>query len=291
MDRNSGWCTIVCLVGGGQEINTGEAGIEEWILALKNKFPLWKIYFSNTIIETDNYIENKESICWAKNNGIKKSELHLSTSMRSFRSKKLSEYVESLLALDHKAAKDLIQHIQNKYPLYITRNLKTAKTWLKLNSRGSERSGIVVSSNARRLRASGIDAENGVRSNSDRGKITSWFLAENHDIRSSSFLEVPATQFAIQGLELDWVCLAWGGDLSFNGINWDFRKFIGSKWVNIRGEKQKEFLINTYRVLLTRARQGIIIYIPEGDDTDMTRPKEQYDKTFIYLKEIGMKEV
>lgn len=291
MDRHEGWCCIICLVGGGQEINTGEAGIEEWILALRNNYPHWKPYFSNTIVDTYNYLREKESIDWAKQHGDKSKELHLAVSMRSFRSKKLSEFVEALLKLNNESAKNLLEEIIDTYPIRITRNLNTAKKWIKEKQRGTEKSGLIVSSSGRRLRAKGIDSENGVRSNSDKSKIISWFLAKNDDIRSSSFLEVPATQFAIQGLELDWICLAWGGDLSHNGESWDYRYFRGSYWSNHNQEANKNFLLNAYRVLLTRARQGMIIYIPHGEIEDKTRPPSYYDGTFSYLKNIGIKEI
>ena len=291
MNRHKGWCCIVCLVGGGQEINTGEAGIEEWVLALKNNYPSWKPYFSNSIVYSTNYLSKKESIEWAKRNGDKRKELHLSVSMRSFRSKKLSEFVESLLELNEEKSKLLLNEIIDNYPILITRNLKQAKKWIKEQQRGTEKSGLVVSSSGRRLRARGIDSENGVRSNSDKSKIINWFLAKNDDIRSSSFMEVPATQFAIQGLELDWICLAWGGDLSHNGTSWDYRFFRGSYWSIHRKQIDKEFLLNAYRVLLTRARQGMILYIPYGEIEDKTRPPSYYDGTFNYLKKIGIKEI
>lgn len=291
MDRHEGWCCIICLVGGGQEINTGEAGIEEWVLALRNKYPHWKPYFSNSIVDTYNYLHEKESIDWAKQNGDRSKDLHLAVSMRSFRSKKLSDFVEALLKLNENIAKNLLNEINDTYPIRISRNLDTAKKWIKERQRGTERSGLVVSSSGRRLRAKGIDSENGVRSNSDKSKIISWFLAKNDDIRSSSFLEVPATQFAIQGLELDWICLAWGGDLSHNGETWDYRYFRGSYWSNHNNQANKNFLLNAYRVLLTRARQGMVIYIPYGENEDKTRPSSYYDGTFNYLKNIGIKEI
>lgn len=291
MDRHDGWCCIICLVGGGQEINTGEAGIEEWILALRNNYPHWKPYFSNSIVDTYSYLHKAESINWAKQNGDRSKELHLAVSMRSFRSKKLSEFVEALLKLNDGTAKNLLQEISDTYPIRITRNLKTAKNWIKEQQRGTEKSGLVVSSSGRRLRAKGIDSENGVRSNSDKSKIISWFLAKNDDIRSSSFLEVPATQFAIQGLELDWICLAWGADLSHNGETWDYRYFRGSYWSNHNQQENKNFLLNAYRVLLTRVRQGMVLYIPHGEIEDKTRPPSYYDNTFNYLTSIGIKEI
>jgi hypothetical protein len=291
MNRHNGWCSIICLVGGGQEINTGEAGIKEWINALKDNYNDWNVYYSNAIIENSNYLIDTNVLEWTKQNGINEIDLHLSVPVRSFRSDKLSDFVENILSSNIKKAKELYTQLKHSYPFVITRNNTTYKNWLHDNSQGSERSGLLISSSARRLRARGIDAENGVRSNSDKSKIIHWFLSPNNDIRSSSFLEVPATQFAIQGLELDWACLAWGGDLSHDGNGWVFKDFVGAKWTTIGVETKKNFLLNAYRVLMTRARQGLIIYIPYGDDNDKTRSHNQYDGTYEYLKNIGIEEV
>lgn len=291
MNRHKGWCSIVCLVGGGQEINTGESGIEEWIKALKNNYNNWKVHFSNSIVEANNYLVNKNILEWIKQNGINEVDLHLSVPVRSFRSNKLSDFVEAVLNLNIERAKDLYIKLKIDYPFVITRNDSTYKNWLRNKSQGSERSGVLVSSSAKRLRAKGIDAENGVRSNSDKSKIIHWFLSPNNDVRSSSFLEIPATQFAIQGLELGWACLAWGGDLSYDENGWIFKDFKGAKWTTIGTEVKKNFLLNAYRVLMTRARQGLVIYIPIGDDNDKTRSHNQYDKTYEYLKKIGIDEI
>jgi len=184
----------------------------------------------------ENYIENASTIKWIKENGHGEENLHLSVPVRSFRSNKLSNFVESVLSLDVNKATQLYSVLNKDYPFVITRNISLAKKWINSMKRGSERSGIVISSGAKRLRAKGIDSENGIRSNSDKSKIINWFLADNEDIRSSSFLEIPATQFAIQGLELDWLLLAWGGDLSYSGSKWNFKSFSGCNWRNIKEE-------------------------------------------------------
>lgn len=291
MNRRKEWCSIICLIGGGQEINTGEAGIEEWLNALRNKFTNWKIYFSDSVIGSNNYIKSSNLIQWVEKNGNAESELHLSVPVRSFRAEKLSELIESILSLNSKKAKYLYKEICNDYPIVITRSLPKSKIWLKKMKQGSERIGILISSSSKRIRPNGVDAENGLRSNSGKAKIANWFLNPENDIRSSSFLEIPATQFAVQGLELDWICLAWGGDLSLNNNNWSCRNFTGTSWKNIGVQSKKEFLINTYRVLLTRARQGMVIYIPKGHNEDVTRKAQYYDGTFEYLKTIGIKEL
>ena len=115
-----------------------------------------------------------------------------------------------------------------------------------------------------------------------------WFLDGKEDVRSSFYLEDVATEFQIQGLELDWSCVVWDGDLRFSTHGWQTYSFKGNKWQNINSKVRKQYLLNAYRVLLTRARQGMVIVIPEGNNNDHTRKKEYYDHTFNYLKEIGV---
>ncbi|MCR9290645.1 MAG: DUF2075 domain-containing protein [Bacteroidetes bacterium] len=291
MNRHEGWCSVVCLVGGGQEINTGEAGINEWIRTIKAEFPTWDVHYSDLISESTNYLTDKELVAWVKNNGHSSCNLHLGVSVRSFRSEILSAFVENLLNLELEESKRLFNELRDKYPIVLTRNRDIYKGWLNKMKRGSERTGVLVSLNAKRLRPEGIDSENALRSQSDDSKIANWFLNSEEDVRSSLSLEIPSTEFAIQGLELDWACVAWGGDLSLQNGDWAFQKFIGSKWINIGKEATQKYLLNTYRVLLTRARQGMIIFIPLGDSKDITRLESRYNETFEYLNSIGIPEV
>lgn len=284
MNRHSGWCTVICLIGGGQEINTGEAGLEEWIVALEKKFKAWKIHYSGLIANSPNYIKSERQKTWLRVNAIAEDELHLSVSIRSFRSEKISEFIYELLNLNISQAKSLYTKIHSDFPIYITRSLKVAKQWIRNKAKGSERIGVIASSGARRLRPLGIDVKNEI-------SAANWFLNGKEDIRSSYYLEDTATEFDIQGLEIDWTCLAWGGNFHIKHGRWKYQNFKGSKWMNINQEISKEYLKNTYRVLLTRARQGMIIYIPQGSTSDHTRPNEFYDGTWNYLKEIGIKEI
>ena len=284
MNRHSDWCTIVCLIGGGQEINTGEAGLEEWVSSLKNHFPDWDIHYSNSILESDNYLKSEESRQWLVGNGISEIELHLAVSVRSFRSEQLSNFIHELLNVKIDNSQRIYSQIKNSYPIVVSRNLEKAKEWLRLKAKGTERIGLIGSSGARRLRPLGIDVKNEI-------SAPSWFLNNSQDIRSSYFLEEVATEFDIQGLEIDWACVAWGGNFYMNNTDWKYQNFKGTKWQNINKEIDKEYLKNTYRVLLTRARQGMVIFVPESSDIDHTRPKEFYDRTFEYLKEIGIKEI
>ncbi|MBR5915970.1 MAG: DUF2075 domain-containing protein [Spirochaetia bacterium] len=284
LDQRPDWAVIICLVGGGQEINTGEAGIAEWINALNNKFAHWKVYISNQLTEKE-YAEGKVKQLISKNiNVIENPYLHLSVSMRSFRSEKLSTFVHELLDLNIKQAQSLYGEIKNVYPIVLTRSLNAAKKWLREKARGSERYGMIVSSQAYRLKPLAID----VRFKPD---TVHWFLDDKNDIRSSLFLEDVATEFDIQGLELDWSCIIWDGDFRYSNSGWKNYSFTGSKWKNIRANERKIYQLNAYRVLLTRARRGMIIVVPEGSDEDETRLPDYYDPTYEYLKQIGLETI
>jgi len=284
MDRHVDWATVVCLVGGGQEINTGEAGIGEWFEAIEQSFPHWKIYLSDRM--TDSEYGAGEIVTKAKKNPMVKflPQLHLQTSMRSFRSEKVSLFVKQLLDFDIDEARDNLLEIQENYPIVLTRDLVEAKNWVREQARGSERYGMVVSSQAERLRPYAIDVR--VKANP-----VHWFLNGKEDVRSSYYLEDVATEFDIQGLELDWVCMAWDADFRYADKRWDHWSFRGSKWQRIKKHERQIYQKNAYRVLLTRARQGMVLFVPEGDDEDHTRPNEYYDATYNYLRNLGISEL
>lgn len=284
MNRHKDWCTVICLIGGGQEINTGEAGLEEWVNALQNNFKDWEIHFSNSIVDSLNYIKTETQKIWLKQNGFAENNLHLSVSVRSFRSEKISEFVFQLLELNLEKSKRIFSEIKNSFPIILTRDLEAAKRWLRDESKGSERYGLIASSGARRLKSIGLDVKNEI-------SASNWFLNSKDDIRSSYFLEDIATEFDIQGLEIDYTCLIWGANFHIHNNEWKYQSFKGTKWMNINQEVTKRYLKNTYRVLLTRARQGMIIFVPNGSDIDHTRPNSFYDETYNYFKEIGIKEI
>ncbi len=236
MNRHQDWSVIVCLIGGGQEINTGEAGLSEWIEALKNHFPFWKVYFSNQISADRNYLNNDELENWLSSNANAENNLHLSVSVRSFRSEKVSDLMQKILSNDIIEARKLFVEIKDKYPIVLTRDLQTAKNWLKENARGTERFGIIASSGGRRLRPCGIDVKNEI-------SAPNWFLNDAQDVRSSYFLEDVATEFDIQGLEIDWVCLAWDINLYYKEKQWNFQNFTGTKWHNIHNQYERKYLL------------------------------------------------
>lgn len=278
------WAVIVCLVGGGQEIHNGEAGIGEWIKACNNMFPDWKVYISSHLTDKE-YAEGDICGLVADNTNVTNApDLHLSVSMRSFRAEKLSLFVHHLLDLNKTEAKKVYEEIKDKYPIVLTRDIEKAKSWLKEKARGTERYGIIVSSKAERLRPLAID----VKRECD---VVHWFLDDKKDLRSSMFLEDVATEFDVQGLELDWACLAWDGDLRYTENGWDFYRFSSNQWSKNRKEVNQLYQLNAYRVLLTRARQGMIICVPSGNTADDTRLPSFYDETFKYLKSLGLEEL
>ncbi len=284
LDRHTDWAVIVCLVGGGQEINTGEAGISEWIYSLERKFKAWDIYISPKL--TDSEYQAKDILTNLKSRqNVKYNEfLHLSISMRSFRSENVSLLIKQLLDLKTTEVQKTLEKVRPKYPIVITRNINRAKQWLKENARGTERYGIVVSSQAERLKPQSIFVKSPMNP-------IHWFLNGKEDTRSSYYLEDVATEFHVQGLELDWVCVTWDADFRYSEKGWQHWSYKGSKWQKINKIERQIYLKNAYRVLLTRARQGMVIVIPEGDDNDRTRKSEFYDSTFNYLKEIGFEEL
>lgn len=280
MNRHTDWAVIVCLVGGGQEINTGEAGIGEWIDSINRSFPNWHICISSRLTDSE-YNAAKVLIDLKSRQDVTfHDELHLAVSMRSFRAEDVSLLVKQMLDLEVDSARQTYAKVKDKYPIVITRDLGKAKKWLKGQARGSERYGIVVSSQAERLKPHAID----VKSPMDP---VHWFLDEKDDVRSSYYLEDVATEFDVQGLELDWACVTWDADFRHSQNGWSHHSFCGNRWNKINKEERRQYLKNAYRVLLTRARQGMVLVVPEGDADDHTRNSKFYDGTYNFLKEIG----
>jgi len=284
LDRHPDWAVIVCLVGGGQEINTGEAGMSEWIDSLNRSFPKWHIYTSPNLIDSEFGAEKTLEKIKLHSKTTYQDKLHLSVSMRSFRAENVSQFVKELLDIKPDQSSITLRKIEGKYPIVLTRDLNKAKQWLKQQSRGSERYGIVVSSQAERLKPYAIDVKAPVNP-------IHWFLNGKEDVRSSFYLEDVVSEFQIQGLELDWVCLNWDADFRYSKKGWEHFSFVGSHWNRIKNTERKDFQKNAYRVLLTRARQGMIIVVPKGNFDDLTRKPEYYDPTFSYLKGIGITEI
>ena len=284
LDRHEDWAVIICLVGGGQEINKGESeGIAGWFEAIREKYKHWDVYISDKIIEEE-YLKGQNFDNLVKNiSYIKKENLHLSVSLRSFRSEKVSNFIKLLLDNNPQSARELYKEIRKDYPIFLTRDLNIAKAWIKEKARGTERYGMIASSGAKRLRKYGVWVQNKV-------EAEKWFLNSKNDIRSSYFLEETATEFDIQGLELDWTIVCWDANLRYDE-DFEYYNFTGDSWKNINKDEIRTYLKNTYRVLLTRSRQGFIIFVPEGNSEDETMQPKFYDGVYDYLKEIGLEEI
>lgn len=284
MDRHEDWAVIICLVGGGQEIYNGEAGIQDWFSTLSEKYLDWEIYLSDKITDSE-YVGNSDVSTMLHNREYHCiSDLHLGVSLRSFRSEKLALFVKCLLDEEIELAKETYEELKKSYPVLITRKFDVAKNWVKKKARGTERYGLLASSEGKRLRAEGIWVPSEINH-------VGWFLNEKDNVDSSYYLEVAASEFKVQGLEIDYAVLAWDADLRYTSNGFDYFKFRGTKWNHVNQEQRQHYLKNAYRVLMTRARQGLIIYIPEGDEEDPSRLTEYYEGTYQYLKHVGIKEI
>jgi hypothetical protein len=284
MDRHRDWSVIICLVGGGQEINRGEAGISAWLDAIREGFPDWHVYVSPDLTDSEyaagHALERLHGAAHIQTD----SALHLSVSMRSFRAENVSKFVKAALDCEQGEASRILQEMQSRYPIVVTRDLSAAKAWIRSQARGSERFGIVASSSAQRLKPHAIDIRVDVNP-------IHWFLNDASDTRSSFYMEDAATEFQVQGLELDWACVTWDADLRHVGGGWNYHSFRGSKWQNVHKLDARQYLLNAYRVLLTRARQGMAIFVPPGDEQDPTRSPAYYEKTYRYLRSVGLPEI
>lgn len=299
LDQREDWATIVCLVGGGQEINTGEAGITEWIKALNEKFTNWDVYISPKLTEAE-YAEGRVNELLNDNKRVVYSDdLHLSVSLRSFRAEKLSAFVHALLSFNENAS-EIYAEIKDKYPIVLTRDMEKAKRWLHEKVRGTERTGVLITKESARYKPLGIH----VLPSGDENAVH-WFLEDKVDTRSSNYLEDAATEIQVQGLELDYTCILWDADMRYDNGKWHFYRFNGqTKWVEQTANTESKqdlikYMLNAYRVLLTRARVGMVICVPEGNGNknpsgfweDCTRLPEYYNGTYQYLKSLGIEEI
>lgn len=286
MDRHVGWSVIIALVGNGQEINTGEAGIGEWGAVLKEKYRHWHVHISPELLAGDSRNAINKLFDRVPDNLkiIENGNLHLSVSQRSFKANNLNDWVDAVISNNSALARELYSSINKNYPIFVTRDLDGAKTWLSKNKQGTKRIGLAASSGGLRLRPYGINTK-------EEFNVPYWFLNDENDVRSSYYLEIVATEYKIQGLEIDWIGVCWDGDLRRSNDTWDYKNFTGTKWGNVNKQEDRQFLLNKYRVLLTRAREGMVIWIPPGVDSDVTRSSEIYDPIFEYFKSCGVEEI
>jgi len=281
MDRHTGWSVIVCLVGGGQEINTGEDGIAGWLDSLNTHFSHWQVYISPELTDREYAAGGALKKLGGQREILTEESLHLAVSMRSFRAENLSAFVKALLDSEPITAHQIANALVPRYPIVVTRDLDAAKRWVRKKARGNERFGLVASSQAHRMKPHAVD----IRVNINP---VHWFLNDARDTRSSYYLEDVATEFHIQGLELDWVCMTWDADLRRVDDDWNYHRFRGTRWTKTHKPERQRYLLNAYRVLLTRARQGMAIFIPRGDADDPTRDPAYYDETYRYLRSVGI---
>ncbi len=295
LDQREDWAVIICLVGGGQEINTGEAGITEWIKALNNRFKHWNVFISNKLTDPE-YAEGRVNDLLRENSNVTFSDsLHLAVSLRSFRAETLSAFIHSLLSFAPDAS-SLYQDVkQKKYPIMLTRDMDKARKWLRKMARGTQQTGVLVTKVAARFKPLAVN----ILPQGDENAVH-WFLEDKTDIRSSNYLEDAATEIQVQGLELDYACVLWDADMRCEEGSWAYYKFNGkNKWNPENNNESRKYMLNAYRVLLTRARQGIVICVPygnsnktpEGFPEDPTRLPEFYKGTYEYLKSLGLEEL
>lgn len=295
LDQREDWATIVCLIGGGQEINTGEAGISEWIAAINNRFQHWRVYISDKLTEPE-YAEGKVTELLKHNSKVEYSDrLHLGVSLRSFRAERLSAFVHSLLSFNPDAEELYKNVISHRYPIVLTRSMDKARSWLRQQARGTQQTGILISKVSARFKPLAVH----VLPQSDDNAVH-WFLEDKTDVRSSNYLEEAATEIQVQGLEVDYACILWDADMRYDDGKWSFWKFNGkTQWIPEKNIETQKYMLNAYRVLLTRARQGLVICVPEGNTNkthegfheDSTRLPIYYNSTYEYFKRIGLTEI
>lgn len=288
MDRHQDWAVMICLVGLGQDIYDGEVGINEWFRCGVEDFTEWEMYYSPEIFSQveDKNIDREMIETCSRCHAM--TELHLKTSIRSFRADKQCQFVDNLLDNNPEQAREVYEMISAKYPVYITRDFNAAKKWVRAQVRGSQRSGVLACSSAQRLKPEGIYVPTDI-------DVKNWFLAPSDDLRSSNKLEVVASEFKVQGLEIDWAIVCWDADLRRNPANndWEYYSFRGTRWNRRNKPEQRRYLVNSYRVLLTRARQGMILFVPRGVDPeeDPTRDSAYYDRIYEYLLSCGIQKL
>lgn len=276
------------LVGLGQDIYDGEVEINEWFRCGIEEFKEWELFYSPLIFShvEDKNIDQEKILSCERCHQI--DELHLKTSIRSFRADKQCQFIDALLDNDPKQTSEVYQQIDSNYPICIIRDYSLAKKWVRAHVRGPQRSGVLACSSAQRLKSEAIYVPTEI-------DVKNWFLAPSDDLRSPDMLEVVASEFKVQGLEIDWAIVCWDADLrrNKNGTDWDYHSFWGTKWNKRNKPEQKRYLVNSYRVLLTRAHQGMVLFVSKGVDPEEypTRDTEYYDGIYKYLVSCGIQEL
>jgi DUF2075 family protein len=291
MERFKDWCVVVALVGGGQEIHDGEAGLRAWGDALHHRSEGWDIWATTEALSGGASVAG-QSLFGATSPCPRtvhaEDDLHLRASRRSFRATRLTEWVNAVLAGDAGAARTITDTF-TEFRVELTRDIGVARQRLREFTDDDQRIGLLASSGAKRLRAEGIEVLKQFR---DALNWPKWFLADARDNDSSNSLEVAATEFECQGLELDHTCVCWGTDFLYLGASegWRFRPSRGKKLRDPNAHSEGAYVRNKYRVLLTRAREGMIIFVPRGSKNDITRAPADLDRTAEFLRSCGIPE-
>jgi hypothetical protein len=286
MNRQPDWCVVVALIGTGQEIDSGEAGVKGWLSAVGTSFTDWDVYLPDAIDCSGAEVGSQPLVEAIDRLSIEPA-LYLTVSMRSFRSELVSSLIEELLVGDSTRTAAIHRKLSDRYPIRLTRDLKLAKRWIGERARGNESKGFIAHSKAHRLRADGVYVMRRPR----YAEIIHWYLAPPDDVRSSHMLEEVATEYEIQGLEIDWLIVGWDANYRFGEREIESWKFVGNGWKRILDLDEQRALVNSYRVLLTRARQGMVIYVPRGSSEDETRHPAWYDAIFYFLQACGIQEL
>jgi len=283
MARHADWAAVVCLIGGGQEIHDGEGGVAEWGRALEAR-PEWSVQAAPEVTTATDTRQRLPVLAGLRLDAL----LHLDVPVRSIRNHFVADWVNAVLQGDGAQAA-VIAREHGSMPFALTRDLAVLRNYLRAAARGQRRAGLVASSGAKRLRADGMGAE---LPHMDAALVAHWFLDRwPEDVRASDALEVLGTEFSVQGLELDHVGLCWGGDLVRGPRGWQPRAFVGTKWQRVADPERRSNRLNTYRVLLTRARYGTVIWVPRGEVGDRTRRPEEFDAVAAFLAKCGVSEL
>lgn len=292
MARHEGWAVIIALIGGGQEIHAGEAGLAAWGDAIA-KHPEWEVVTSPEAVTGGASVAGSRLFregCSCAGKVRQEPSLHLAICKRSYESEATAAWVNAVLDGRPKEACELAGQ---SLPVFLTRDIAAARSWLMANAKGNRRTGLIASSGAARLRADGVEAPTfkflgGI-------DYVKWFLEPAGDHRSSNQLEVALSEFEMQGLEIDLAALLWGGDLVFPEGRTVARALKGRKWCVVNGigdpqasaDDPRTRIQNKYRVLMTRFRKAMVIFIPAGSEDDQTRAPEDFDGVHAYLLSCG----
>ncbi len=284
MGRHEGWAVVVALIGNGQEINTGEAGLAEWGRVVAGSAGAWRAVAARRALRAEDPVQR---LAEAEADWLDLDEdLDLTVPVRSVRESAGAAWVDAVLRGAVAEARDIAEGCA--LPFLLARDLDAMRAALRRLARGRRRAGLVAAAGAKRLRAEGLGVQ--------VEEVADWFLRRWPDVRASDALETFATEYDCQGLELDVVGLGWGGDLLWQAGAWTPRHFSGHRWQAVHKAEERRHIVNTYRVLLTRARYETVIWVPRGSDRadpfhDATRDAAEMEAIAAFLLACGARQI